>query len=264
MEHMCVILINKQNNVTEAAVKEHYQFTAAMDFALGRFNETDAEKHRQFEVYLMRAHKQNEEALEEDERESRKTKQILKRLYERFNETYIEEKDDSLSIVFYQKQRRHKDADDSATSSNASFSIDNETIRKLERDIKTALQQISKLNEDVIRIDANLIKLQKECAAQHDHKATISWIMVIAIVWVIAKSDTKKTQQHEASNDNENEWQCLNQLLSRNHANIRMADLRKIINEHHDELGHIKTTGRGRTKIKIICDLRSFQNANVV
>ena len=181
-----------------------------------------------------------------------------------FNETYVEDKDNTLQIVPYQKEWQHKDADDRRTDANRSFAVDHETIRKLEQDIKTALQEISKLNEDVIRINANFIKLQKECAAQHDHKTTISWTMMIAIIWVIAKSATKKTQQHWASNDNKIEWQCVHQLLSRNHADIRMADLRRIINKYPKKIGHIKTTGRGRTKIKVICDLRSFQNANVV
>ena len=266
MEHMCDILINKQNNVTEAAVKEHYQFTAAMDFVLGRFNETDAEKHRQSEIYLMRAHKELDESTRENDRKLHNDLKEMREICKRLNKTcteYFEKKDDSFSVVQYQR-RRFKDADDNRTSANASLLIDHETIRKLQRDIRRALQETSRLNEDIIRIDGYLIKLQKQCGAQPVYRGTICWIMVIAIIWVIAKSDTKQTQQHEASNDNENEWQCLNQLLSRNHANIRMADLRKIINKYQDKLDHIKTAGRGRTKIKIICELRAFQNANAV
>ena len=136
------------------------------------------------------------------------------------------------------------------------------SIGDLKREIESLLKKLSKVNANIIEY---LVELQgkyteADDSNQRHYKEIISRSMLIAIIWVIAK----KMHRHRAPKEKDDEWRCIDQLLSRNHANIRMADLRTIINKYYDKLGHIKTAGRGRTKIKIISDLTAFQNASVV
>ena len=139
-------------------------------------------------------------------------------------------------------------------------------INELRDQIESALKELSELGVDVaVYLKQLLISFGATVNRHNDrtHRRIICTaiaIMIISLFCIIAK----QVQRRRAPNDSENVWNGLNQLLSRNHAEIRMVDLRGIINEHQDELGHIKTAGRGRTKIRIIGDLRAFQNANVV
>ena len=130
-------------------------------------------------------------------------------------------------------------------------------IDHLKEEIESALQELSEFDVDIFEY---LVELRNkythtDYSNERDYKETVYWIMVIAIIWVIVK----QVQRRRASASKDNEWHCFNGLLSRNHAEIRLRDLRRIISKYHEVLGHIKTAGKGRTKIKIIDDLRAFQ-----
>ena len=218
-----MILIAKQKNKSEAAVKKFDALSEAMD--------------------LLIEHNGNDEEL------CLKTSDLQVDLFDK----RVEE-----SMGGIGKKEPQPTQLPNATYTNGpqfSFKADVEDIDDLKRVAELALKKLSELNKEITRINAHLAKLQKECTNQRDFKEISCWIIVIAAIWAISK----RFYQRRASTDNENEWHCINQLLSRNHAEVRMADLQRIINKYHDELGHIKTAGKGRTKNRIIDDLRAFQ-----
>ena len=224
-------LIDKQKNKTEAAVEEFYEFKECRDFLLGEnYKSSGAEGRIRHNVI-----------------DDRRTTAVLAEFDEDF-EKVQEEAAAALKQAHEQLHSKHR------------------RINELRDQIESALKELSELGVDVaVYLKQLLIGFEATANRQNDrtHRSIICTaiaIMLISLICIIAK----QVQRLRASNDSENVWNGLNQLLSRNHAEIRMVDLRRIINKYQDELGHIKTAGRGRTKIKIIGDLRAFQNANVV
>ena len=244
-------MANEQINKDPAATEEYLKLGDAQDFMLGiNVDSKDrAAKDQETVIFMRRARLEAEKSKIQAEIERQAYVRWMKDAFREMNMTFTEEKDNSFAIVPHKQKK---------TNSNA------ETIQMLKREIKMIFQKLMELTQDVVCINARMDKLQKEFGEQLEQITTFYKVIIIAIICMISKEFAKQIQRRRAFKGNDNEWGCINQLSSRNHASIRMADLRRIINRYHNKLGHIKTIGRGRTKRKIVDDLTAFQNSNVV
>ena len=241
-----MILTNEQINKDPAATEEYLKLGDAQDFMLGiNVNSKDhSAKDQETVIFMRRARLEAEKSKIQAEIERQAYVRWMKDAFREMNMTFTEEKDNSFAIVPHKQKK---------TNSNAG------TIQMLKREIKMLFQKLLELTQDVVRINARMDKLKKEFGEQLEQITAFCKVIIIAIICMIAKEFANNMQRRTAPKEKDDEWGCIDQLLSRNHTHIRMIDLRGIIKKYQDKLGHIKTTGRGRTKFKIICDLRAFQ-----
>ena len=136
-----------------------------------------------------------------------------------------------------------------------SFDDDNnDRENELKKSILAALNELD--TKFGIGVNEYLMQLQRgygHLTDAHDAKLFFSFLMVtIAAVYLFAyppyRSMNKMISKY-----------YINCLLPKNNANVRIVDLRKIIHRNQWIFGHIKTSGKGRTKMKILNELRNTQ-----
>ena len=129
--------------------------------------------------------------------------------------------------------------------------------KELKESILAALNELD--TNCGVDVNEYLMQLQKDCELStvvYDARLLFSSFFMAIIVIVAAIYSFAYRSVHRVITK-----YYINRLLPKNNADIRMVDLRTIIHRNQWIFGHIKTSGKGRTKMKILNELRSMQFA---